>query len=366
MERIEPPVSVKEMKFRFPDAPPSGRFMIEMEDISHGFGERMLYQKASLILERGKRIAIMGENGSGKTTLLKILAGELQPDKGLRRLGYGVKIAYFSQHLMEQLHPERTVLEEVMNSAAHPNQGEQRTLLGAFQFRGDDVFKKVKVLSGGEKSRLLLSKILLEGANLLLLDEPTNHLDISAREVLEDALIAFEGTVCLVTHDRKLMNTVADHLLVMRPGGWELHPGNFDDYARIWSNKPAPPEKAPLPEKDPEPAAVSSPAPKAPKKDKEQKRLEAEWRNRFSKERAPIETVIERIEKEIEKETKKMEQIEQELADQETYKDPERVKTVQVDYSYTKSRVDELTVEWEEHSLELEALKERMEKERPV
>jgi ATP-binding cassette subfamily F protein 3 len=352
--RIEPPRSLDELKFRFAPAPSSGRIVAELERITHGYDGLTLYIDASLVLQRGDRVAILGPNGSGKSTLLKVLAGQLTPLRGGRRLGHGVRVAYFAQHQLDQLNPEKSVLEEVTDSAVHPHQGELRTLLGAFQFRGEDVFKKVRVLSGGERSRLLLCKILLAGANLLLMDEPTNHLDIGSREVLESAMKDFHGTLCLVTHDRRLMNVVANHVLVMRAGGWDLFPGTYADYERIWIGRASPSLARPRGDA------------RVPKRDRELRRMEAEWRNRFSRLRAPLEAVIVQVEEEVNRATRRLEEIQEEMGSRELYRDPERVKSLQMEYVTLKSQIAAWTQRWEGLHLQMEALEEQMARERPA
>jgi ATP-binding cassette subfamily F protein 3 len=354
MERIEPPVRVEDLRFCFPVPPPTGRVVLELEDIVHGYDGRPLYEGASLLLQRGDRVAFLGPNGSGKSTLLRILAGQTTPLRGTRRVGHGVKLAYFAQHQMDQLQPDKSVLEELADSAARVQQGELRDLLGAFQFRGDDVFKKVRVLSGGEKSRLLLCKILLAGANLLLLDEPTNHLDIGAREVLETAMNAFRGTLCLVTHDRRLMTAVATHILALRPGGWDLLPGTYDDYEKVWM-KSSSPDGAVPPE-------VSD---RAPRRDKEQKRLEAEWRNRFFRLRAPLEEAIAAIEARVDEATCRLKEMEAEMASPELYRTPDRARALHEAYRRLKGDVGGWTSEWEELHLRMERLEAQMNLERP-
>jgi ATP-binding cassette subfamily F protein 3 len=353
IERIELPPAPDEVKFRFPSAPSSGKLVAHLEGITHSFDGRPLYQSASLALHRGDRVAVIGANGTGKSTLLKMLAGALIPDRGTRRLGHGVKPAYFAQHQMELLHPGKTVLEEVADVAAVPHQGDLRNLLGAFQFRGDAVFKRVKVLSGGERSRLLLCKTLLQGGNLLLLDEPTNHLDIQTREVLETALQDYDGTLCLVTHDRRFMNAVANHILVMRPKGWELFPGNYDDFLATWERKARPA------------SAATVPPDRGSRKDRELKRKEAEWRNKFYRLRAPIESAIEEAEREAESATKQLEALEAELAEPELYRSSDRVRTLQIEHQQVKQRLAQWTERWEDLLAELEALEGEMEKERP-
>jgi ATP-binding cassette subfamily F protein 3 len=356
MERVELPCKPQELRFRFSVAPPSGRIVAELEGVCFGFQGKALFEEASLVMERGARVAILGRNGSGKSTLLRILAGELTPQKGARRIGHGVRIAYFSQHQMDQLHPQKTVLEELLDSASHPHQGELRDLLGAFHFRGDSVFKKVAVLSGGEKSRLLLCKLLLAGANLLLLDEPTNHLDISSREVLERALGEFKGSICLVTHDRELMNRVANQILVMQPGGWQLFQGNYQDYEKLWAKQDA----------QPTPLTQSQQPSRAVRKDKEQKRLEAEWRNRFSRLRAPIQGEIEELERKVKRATERLDEIRMEMGCGELYRCGERARAIHQEFNTLKAKVQKWTQRWEELHLEMEQLERTMALEKPT
>jgi ATP-binding cassette subfamily F protein 3 len=353
MERIEPPNITDKISFRFPPAALSGRFLIELENLTFGFDGRLLFSDTSLALRRGDRVALLGANGSGKSTLLRILAGQVRPDRGSRRTGHGVKLAYFAQDQMELLNPEKTVLQEVMDSVQRAHKGELRNLLGGFQFKGDAVFKPVKVLSGGERSRLLLCKVILKGANLLLLDEPTNHLDISSREMLERALQQFEGTICLVTHDRHLMNSVANHILVMREKGWELFPGNYEDYQKIWLKKGS------------ATFAAESGKARRPRRDRERKRKEAEWRNKFYRLKAPIQESIEGIEERVEAATRRVEEIQKEMAAPELYRCPNSVGDLQREHAGWKSKLEIWTKRWEELILELDSLDERMERERP-
>lgn len=356
LELVEPPRKIEEIRFRFPEAPPSGRIVAELEKISFGFKEKLLFKDASLVLERGVKLAIVGPNGSGKSTLLKILAGELCPQKGIRRTGHGVRMAHFSQHQMDKLHPEKTVLEELLDTSSHPHQGELRDLLGAFHFRGDAVFKRVSVLSGGEKSRLLLCKILLAEANVLLLDEPTNHLDISSREVLEKALAEFKGAVCLVTHDRELMNRVTNQTLILRSQGWEVFLGNYQAYLSSWARR----------NMEPPQVRQSFQQSKSASKEKEQRRIEAEWRNKFYRLREPIEREIMSLEKQVELATQRLDEIQREMGDVELYRFAERARAIQQEFETLRSQVRNWTQRWEELQLRLEEIEDQMERERPL
>src|SRR3989441_6263366 len=231
MDKIEAPVGDdKRISFSFPQPQRSGLKVITLENIHHAYGDNVVYRGMNFEAERGQRIVLVGPNGAGKSTLLKILAGVLEPQSGLRTLGYNAKAGYYSQYRVDMLHPERTVLEEGLDTPQRITEQFVRTLLGSFLFRGDDVFKKVSVLSGGEKSRLALVKLLLDPPNLLLMDEPTTHLDMSSIDALAFALDQFEGTLIFISHDVYFIRALANHVVHINAGHLTHYPGGYQYY----------------------------------------------------------------------------------------------------------------------------------------
>jgi ATP-binding cassette subfamily F protein 3 len=232
IERVEAPVgNVKTLKFHFPPAPRSGRQVALIKDLSHSFNEKLLFLGANLEIERGDRIAFLGPNGCGKSTLLRMIMGMELPEDGQVKLGdHNIIPGYFEQNQAEALNLKKTVMETIHDEVPDWKNEEVRTLLGRFLFSGETVFKPVEALSGGEKARLALAKMLLTPANFLILDEPTNHLDIPAKEMLEEALQSYEGTVVLVSHDRYFISRVANKIVEVRNGELIVYPGDYHYY----------------------------------------------------------------------------------------------------------------------------------------
>jgi ATP-binding cassette, subfamily F, member 3 len=232
IERIEAPAaSLKTLHFRFPPAPRSGREVVEIKDLVHAYDDKILFLGANLQLERGDRVAFLGPNGSGKSTLLRIIMGMEEPTEGKVELGkHNVIPGYFEQNQAEALDLSKTVMETIHDEVPDWKNEEVRTLLGRFLFSGETVFKKVESLSGGEKARLALAKMLLRPANLLILDEPTNHLDIPAKEMLEEALQNYDGTVLIVSHDRYFISQVANKIVEIRDGEFRTYLGDYHYY----------------------------------------------------------------------------------------------------------------------------------------
>jgi ATP-binding cassette subfamily F protein 3 len=232
MEKIELPTETAKVKIRFPQPRRSGDRVITLRKVSKFYQVESeiikVYENLDFTLYRGTKNALVGPNGAGKSTLLKILAGVLKIDSGNRDIGVNVDVGYFSQHRQETLDLEKTVLEEVRRIAPSMKESELRTALGSFLFRGDDVFKKIKVLSGGEKSRLSLLKILLNPPNALFLDEPTTHLDMNSCEALISALKDYSGTLCFISHDLYFINSICDNIIYVKDGSVKIYPGNYD------------------------------------------------------------------------------------------------------------------------------------------
>jgi ATP-binding cassette subfamily F protein 3 len=229
IERVDKPISEKKVRFQFTARRRSGDEVLRVRDVSKKFGDRALFEGFSLTVRSGDRVAIIGPNGVGKTTLLDIIAGRREPDEGTVAYGANVDLGYYDQQ-QAQLHPEKTAMDELWDDFPFMQPDQVRGALALFLLTGDDVFQPIATLSGGEKGRVALSKLMLRKDNLLILDEPTNHLDMDSREVLEHALDEFTGTILTVSHDRYFINRIATRVVEMRPDGADEYLGNYDDY----------------------------------------------------------------------------------------------------------------------------------------
>ena len=347
MDKIEAPVNeARKIKFRFPQPQRSGLRVVTLKDIHHAYGHTVVYRGMNFHAERGQRIVLVGPNGAGKSTLLKLLAGVLDVQKGTRELGLNAKVGYYAQHRVEMLNAERTVLQEALDTPQRISEEFARTVLGSFLFRGDDVFKSVGVLSGGEKSRLALVKLLLDPPNLLLMDEPTTHLDMASIDALIGALGSFEGTLIFISHDVYFIRQLARRVLHVNNGHLTRYHGDYQYYL---DKSAATAAQAVVPVAP----AVDSPRSKA----REQKRLEAEARQALSRERRAQEQIVGRLEKEIARLEQAQRELVAELERPETYDKPGRAVAVNRELSHITEDLVRAIAEWEPAASRLNELK---------
>ena len=329
IERVDKPVEEHNVYFRFHAGRGTGNDVLMCENLSKSFGARQLFHDLNLHVRAGERIALLGANGVGKTTLLKILTGRERPDTGEVRFGSGVEVGYYDQQ-QEGLSPDKTVLDEVWDDFPRMEQTPIRNALAGFLFTGDDVLAPVSTLSGGERGRVLLTKLMLRQDNFLILDEPTNHLDMDSREMLETALLGFEGTILTVSHDRYFINRIADRVLVMEPDGVTEYLGNYDDYLEKLAQKNAPEEElAPQKTKT------------ALREEKKREKAAIEAARREKARIANLETQITDLEEQMTK-------LEIEMSDPEAYQDNARAQSMNKRYNDLQKKIADLYEEWEQ------------------
>ncbi len=357
MEMLQAPGGEINFEFAFPEPPHCGKRVLEMHDVAKRYGDLTVYQGVDLVVERGDRIAILGPNGAGKSTLLKLMAGLESPSEGQLRLGHKVVCGYYAQHQMEQLNESLTVMQEVSGVAGDLKLTQVRGLLGAFLFRGDDVEKRVAVLSGGEKARLALCKLLMQRPNLLLLDEPTNHLDIPARDVFEEALESYNGTICFISHDRHFIDAIATKIVYVRDAVTHVFPGNYGDFQQIWRQR-LEADRELKAESERLAQRTEGSTPTASRKDQERKRQEAEWRTEFHRLKKPMQIRLEQLETELEDTQEQLASCSEKLADPATYQSGADVGELQREYSRLQRNLQDLTAQWEEQALTLEDLEQ--------
>ena len=362
IDRIElAPDAKRRMRMKIPDPPRAGRTVINLTDIHKSYDGKKVYEGIDFQILRGDKIALAGPNGAGKSTLLRIVAGTLDFDAGERVPGHNVEVAFFAQHQLEALHSELTVLEELERDAPSEDFPRLRGHLGGFLFSGDDVDKKISVLSGGEKARVALAKMLLRPANLLVLDEPTNHLDIASCEVLEQALASFAGTLVFVSHDRAFINALATRVVQVNYGVLTEYIGNYDDFMakksalerRQGRGAVADSVSAEPPRKLPAPATEAAPKAKpAPKLSKAERAAQRERRKAHDK----VQRQIQRIEKLIEQEERSLEALGWKLGDPKIASDATQLQELQAERVGIQQLVEEQYRDWERLSDELSAL----------
>jgi ATP-binding cassette subfamily F protein 3 len=342
VDLIELEADEQEIVFRFPSPPRSGRVVLQLEEVDKRYGELCVLDGVSLTIERGDRIAVLGVNGSGKSTLARVLAGAEPIQAGRRTEGHQVISSYYAQNQADALNPENTVLESVEEVAAFGMGGNLRTLLGHFLFSEDDVFKRVSVLSGGEKSRLALARMLLVPANFLILDEPTNHLDLRSKEVLKEALRSFDGTYAIVSHDRDFLAGLVTKVIVARDRGLAVYPGSVDDYLRIWHERENPGPNGQIID------TAGSGGRSAGRGERDRKRLEAERRQERYRRLRPLKDEIESLLTRIGQMEKRKEELEAMLADPQTYGDANQARSAGSEYREITPALDTLYQQWSE------------------
>jgi len=328
--------------------------VVEVKNLHKSYGAVRVYQGVDLTFYRGDKVALVGPNGAGKSTLLKMLAGVLDFEAGEILLGKDVTRAYFAQHQFDILRPERTVYEELLSIATDESQTELRTLLGTFLFVGEDIEKKVSVLSGGEKSRLVLAKMLLKPANFLLLDEPTSHLDIPSRNVLEMGLRQFQGTFCLITHDRHLINEVANKVIEIDQGNLHPFPGNYDYY--LFKKQQIELEKAQKGSDVLQPW-MTPPREKSRVRSKEERKREALKMDHYRRQFNQLKKKIQDVETGLAEATQQLDDLNQRLSDPSLYLSKQETYKTLESHRQAKELVEELSQLWESLSLEMEEMK---------
>jgi ATP-binding cassette subfamily F protein 3 len=349
LERVEAdPLSRRRIRLRIPPPPRAGEIVLRLDAVHKSYGDTPVYQGIDLEVKRGDKMALVGPNGAGKSTLLRIAAGALDFERGERTLGHNVRCAFFAQHQLEALRADSTVLAELESVAQTDDIPRLRGHLGAFLFSGDDIDKKVSVLSGGEKARLALAKLLLRPANLLVLDEPTNHLDVEACEVLETALSEYTGTLIVISHDRSFINALATRVVEVRRGCLREFPGNYDDYLRDAGDATSA-----------EGGTVPGHGRRAESQGerRETRRLERERKRR----RERLGRQVERLEAEILEREGELEQLRWQRGDPAVHRDAERARALLADVSSAEEDVKQLYRRWETLATELEELDEEHE-----
>ena len=326
MEKLEKPVDERAIRFSFEARRRTGEDVLQLTEISKSFGEKHLFHDLTLRVRAGDRVALIGPNGVGKSTLIKIIVGEEQPDTGFIRYGSNVDIGYYDQH-QSTLHADKTALDEIWDRFPQMEQSSVRGALGMFLFTGDDVFKPIHTLSGGEKGRVALTALMLRKDNLLLLDEPTNHLDMDSREVLEDALADFGGTIITVSHDRYFINRIANRIIEMQPDGVTEYIGNYDDYI----------------ERKNRPVAVEAEAGKTKTELEKEKRREKLSRQALRQ----LKIRAQEAEKAVGVKEAEIAELEAQMADPSLYSDAQKSADVQRAYQKAQQALQTLYEQWE-------------------
>jgi ATP-binding cassette, subfamily F, member 3 len=346
LERIDDRPAARRVQFKFAQPPRTGRMVCRLRGVHKAYGDHVVYAGVDFEVERGERVALVGVNGAGKSTLLRILAGALPFEQGERTLGTHVAVHYYAQHQLDALDPSRTVLEELEQTEPQASIERLRTLLGRFLFSGDAVDKRISVLSGGEKARVALAKTLVRPAALLCMDEPTNHLDLVSKEVLEEALQSFTGTIVFISHDRYFVNRIATQVVEIDHGRLTAYLGNYDDYHARTAQLEATPKQT-----------VASARPtRAPAVEPDGDRAKRGRSRQIERQIKAMRSRLTLVEEQIHALEAQLAEIGLALADPELYRDGARARAISQSRKETEERVAWLMKEWEDLSLELSAV----------
>lgn len=351
MDKIELDEHEEEISFSFPPPERSGAVVMSLKNVRKQYDENVVFEDLTYSVDRGDKIAVVGPNGAGKSTMIRIMAGIESFDNGEREPGYNVTASYFAQHQADELDLNSTVFEIMREAAPRATETRLRTILGCFLFQGDDVFKKVSVLSGGEKSRLALARMLLMPANFLIFDEPTNHLDMQSKDILQQALDQYEGTFMIVSHDRDFLDPIVDKVLEVRPDTVNTFLGNVSYYLEKVRER-----------EEQDDTNTSGKDNNSNKSNglsrKEQRRIEAEERKRKYKKLKPLKKKIDPLENKIAKMESRKDEIEDLMAEPDFYDDPEQVKKYTMEYDKLKAELVEVYADWENLAMQISEIEE--------
>jgi ATP-binding cassette, subfamily F, member 3 len=358
MERIELAEVEQGVAFHFPPAAPSGRQVLEVQRLGKQYTEKPIFDDISFHLQRGDKMAVVGVNGAGKSTLMRILAGIETCDAGRVKLGHNVVISYFGQHQAQELAPGLTALQTLSAVAGDMTITEVRSLLGTFLFRGEEVDKMVQVLSGGEKSRLALAKMIVQPANLLILDEPTNHLDMNSQEVLQEAMAQYDGTIIVVSHNRHFVNSFINKVLEIKNGRALLYEGNIDDYLYKLKNLEA---EAQMKQKEEAGDSAVRDEASVKQRGKTARQELAKIRQEKGRKLKPLKIEVEQAENEIETLEGRKKDLEQQMADPQLYQDQDKFAEFGREYTSIERKLERLYPRWEEIQARIETLEAEFE-----
>jgi len=351
IDEIEIDDREEEISFSFPEPERSGAVVMKLDNILKKYGENIVFEDLSYSIARGDKIAVVGPNGAGKSTMIRMMAGLEDFSDGQRKIGHNVTVSYFAQHQADELNLDSTVFEVMREAAPNADETRIRTILGCFLFQGDDVFKRVSVLSGGEKSRLALARMLLQPANFLIFDEPTNHLDMQSKEILQQALNQYEGTYLIVSHDRDFLDPIVDKVLEVRPNTINTFLSNVSYYLDKV-------EEREVLTDDTEQDTSSSNGNDSGLSRKEERRIEAQKRQQKYDRLKPLKKEFDPLEDQIEKMEHRKDEIEALMAQPDFYEDEERVKEISMEYEKLKAELVEVYARWEDLALQISEIEE--------